>query len=117
MLVGEPSTLRRQHALDLGVVELRAPVPVVHDEASRLAERVMPGVERRAQRRTVVGRRRLDVDLAERGALANLPVEHAVHRTAAGQTEAGWPCALMKTVENVQRGVPEGTLERGTEGL
>src|SRR3989441_13055957 len=100
MLVGEPSTLRRQHALDLGVVELRAPVTVVHDEASRLAERVMPGVERRAQRRAVVGRRRLYVHLAERGALANLPVEHAVHRTPAGQTEAGGPSGLVEAPWN-----------------
>ena len=85
---------------DRAVVERRSPVAVRHHEPARLARQLVPDVERRAERRAVVARRRLDVDLAERRALADLAVGDAVHRAAAGQAQprrARPACAAFST--------------------
>src|SRR5262245_34497192 len=71
-----------------------APVGMVHDETARFTQQRVIGVERRADGRTAIPRRRLDVKLFERRLLEYAPIGDAVERYAAGHTQtplAGLP--------------------------
>jgi hypothetical protein len=68
-------------------------------------------MKRRAKSRPVVARRRLDKDVGEAGALANLAIRHAVHRASACEAQRVRAGRLADVPEHMDRGVFEHGLQ------
>jgi len=85
----------------------------LHDEASRLAERVMPGVERRAQRASRVARCRRDENSLEARLRKDPCVGHTVQGHAASQTEIGQAGFLMECSGYLDERVLQDLLHAG----
>ena len=103
---------RADRRLRLGVAELRAGVRVLHHEAARLAELLVPDVVRGADGDPGVAGRRLHVDALELGLGTDAPVRDGVQRDAAGEAEVLRAGAPVRGAHEVEVRLLEHRLER-----
>ena len=116
LIVVEPACTRGRSRLSSRSISAslysRPVVDVAHHEAARPLQDLVPDVQRRADRRAGVVRRRLDVDVLERRAIEDHAVGDAVERDAAGQADLLEPGALVDGVEQREVALFEHQLNR-----
>ena len=108
---------RCDEALDVGIGILRTPVSMLHDEAARLAEYLIPHLVGSTKGRAVIACGGLHKYLAKRGVCADLAVGHAVHGAAACQAECLHRDPRVYSTQHVERGQFEHLLHGGREVL
>ena len=119
-VVVEQLRLEARAADRAAVVRVRvlgARVRVIHHEAARAAERLVPHVVRGADRDAAVAGRGLDVEPVEGGLGADAAVRDGVERDAAGEAEVRQAGAAMRLVDCVQVRLLEHGLQRAGDVL
>src|SRR5690606_41848401 len=104
-----------QETFDFTVVVRRAQISVLHGPAARPTAPLLVDIERGAQRRAGVTRRRLHPYTLEWAITAEPGVHYAIERHAARHRQVPRPGLAMQPAGHVQRGFLQYVLQRTGE--
>src|SRR5713101_1226572 len=92
-----------------------SPVSVIHHKRARLAELLMPDVERGADCQSRVSRRRMNVNVFERCGVKDFSVRHAIESDAACETHGFEPGSLAEFFQHAEINFFKPRLQRACE--
>src|SRR5262249_48253978 len=106
-----------QSGENFAVAKFRSPIRMLHLERSRLAQNLVPYIERPADREPGIAGRGLDVHFFEWSLGEDLSVGNAVVGDAAGQAKLFDAVSVVQAVEHRMHGFFEPRLQRSGDVL